>query len=597
MLNNIRSIFTPLKRYQRPLEKYFFPLVLLLYPLIGVTAGVDITDTGYNLVNYEYIGNLDPMWLFSTFFADVFGSIIMYLPGAGTLMGMRIYCSFVVSAIALISYYFLQRCMPGWMIFIGAFISESLCWCPTVILYNYLANLFYTLGTVFLLKGVFEWRNQRRNLFIAGCFLGINILVKFPFLVEAGMILVLWFYGYITKDKFSEVVKKTLTCIAGYICGFGIPVLMISSKHGINAYPDAIMELFGMTGEAPDYSSGGMLSDIFSAYGTTIKHMIIMVPCVIAGIVMFKLYKGKFRTGKRVLFVMGLLVLLKFYFSRGVFTRNYFYYDSMEQAATMFIIITVVFLVVGSLGHLNGSKEEQTFAFCALMIILIMPIGSNNRTLPLINNMFLVAPISLWLYRRMMQKLGDEEWNFAWQATFVGIVTVLAVQGILFHLNFSFIDGMDGVQERDSVVSNIPKAKGMKTTKDNAETLDELALFIKGNIHEDDKVITFGSVPGISYLFDLEPAINTSWPDLDSYSRDKFKAEIDRAFNEDKKPVVIIGKQDIEEYYKEEEDTDNPGPDIYANAKAKYSLILDYMDEYDYNIVFESTRFVVYTQK
>lgn len=593
-MSDIRSLFTPLKKYQRPLEKYVFPLVLLLYPLLNVTAGADITDTGYNLTNFEFVDGLDPMWFFSTYLSNIIGNFIINLPCAETMMGMRVYCSLIISLTALISYYFLQRSMPGWMIFIGAFIAESLCWCPTVILYNYLTYLFFTLGTVFLLKGIFDWREQRKKLFIAGVFFGINILVRFSNAPECMMILVLWFYDIITKDRITDTIKKTLSCIAGYICGFGIPILFISGKYGMNAYPNAIGELFGMTQDASDYSSSGMLTDILNAYRTSFRHMIIIIPCVIAGIVMFKLYGSRYVVAKRLLYIAGLFVLLKFYFSRGVFTTNYFYYDSMEQAATMFIIIAVIFAILGSIGYLNGSKEEQTLAFCALMIILLVPIGSNNRNLPLVNNMFLVAPISLWLYRRLIQRLGEAEWNFAWQSTFVGLVTVLVVQGILFHLNFSFVDGMDGAQKRDHVIKNIPKVKGMVTTEYNAETLEELALFMENNVSGEDKVITFGSIPGISYLFDLEPAINTSWPNLDSYVTDKYKSELERAFGEGKKPVIIIGKNEIEAYF-EDEENDGSEPDIYANAKTKYSMLLDYIDEYDYNIVFESDRFVVYT--
>lgn len=75
MLKNIRSYFWRFKKYQSPLEKYIFPLVLLLYPLIGVNAGLDITDTMYNMANYQYIDHIYPMWFFSTFLSNVAGSI------------------------------------------------------------------------------------------------------------------------------------------------------------------------------------------------------------------------------------------------------------------------------------------------------------------------------------------------------------------------------------------------------------------------------------------------------------------------------------------------------------------------------------------
>ncbi|MBQ9590226.1 MAG: hypothetical protein IJR29_08600 [Butyrivibrio sp.] len=219
MLNNIRSFFYKYKKYQQPLEKYLFPVVLILYPLIGVNAGVDITDTTYSLANYEFIGSIDPMWLLSTFISNIAGNGIMKLPGAGTMLGFGIYCSLIISIIAIISYYSLKEYMPGWMIFIGLIISESLCWCPRVILYNYLTYLFMTTGILLLLKGIFSWKRQTFYLFCAGLVLGLNVMVRFPNVTETAFILILWFYSFLTKENLIQTVKKNYRLYMRISCG------------------------------------------------------------------------------------------------------------------------------------------------------------------------------------------------------------------------------------------------------------------------------------------------------------------------------------------------------------------------------------------
>ena len=578
MLKNIRSYFLPYKRLQAPLEKYFFPLVLLLYPLIGLNAGLDITDTMYNLANYQYIDHIYPMWLFSTYLSNVTGSIIMHLPFAGTMLGFSVYCSFLISLIALLVYYNLQDYMPGWMIFIGLFMAESLSWCPRVIMYNYLTYLFYTLGTIFLLKGMFAWERQELYLFLAGVFLGLNVMVRFPNVVEAGMILVLWFYCVITKEEFVGAAKKTGICILGYLVGVGVPYIIISVIHGPLAYFDMIASLFGMTETASDYSSGGMLELILSGYTGTASAMLILIPCMMAGIFMFLMQEKKYVWIKKLLFCLGLIVLVRYYFAKGVFTRNYFYYDSIFKAAMMFVIVSLIFAIIGSIGFLNGSKQEQTLAFTALMIILITPLGSNNYTYPVINNLYVVAPISLWLMRRLMQRLGDREYNFAWQSMATMIIVVVMLQGILFHFNFAFVDGADG-QKRDTVSTTIHKAKGMVSTKNNIETLEELSEAVEKARATDNHVLLFGGVPGLAYLFDLEPAIGTVWPDLDSYKTENFdSALMELSVSDNPTPMIIIGK-DMQEY---------------ANIDAKYDILMDYIDNHDYNSVFESERFIVF---
>lgn len=581
MLNNIRSYFFKFKNLQRPLEKYVFPLALLLFPLAGFNAGLDISDTTYNLANYEYMATLNPMWLLATFLSNAIGSFIMHLPFAGTMLGFSIYTSFIISIIVLIAYYSLQAYMPGWMLFIALFMAEGLCWCPRAIMYNYLTYLFMTLGVVFLLKGMFAWKRQNLYLFLAGVFLGINVMVRFPNITEAAFIVVLWFYCFITREKFAETLRQTLVCIAGYVAGFGVIYLIISVMYGPGAYFGMIQSLFGMTEGASDYSSGGMISSILSAYGTTINNMLIMVPCIVAGIVMFMLLSNKYITVKKVLYTLGLLVLVKYFFATGIFTRNYYYYDSIFQAAMMFVIFAIILAIVGSTGVLNGSKQEQTLAFMSLIIILITPLGSNNYTFPVINNLFYVAPITLWLMRRLMQRLGEGQHNFAWQSMITMVIIVCLIQGTIFRFSFSFVDGADG-QVRDSQVTKISKVSGMITTSENAESLDELFVYLDENGLLSKEAILFGGIPGLSYVYDLPPAIDTVWPDLDSYTVDNFdNALIELSVSDKNTPTIIIGK-DMQDY---------------ANIQAKYDILLDYIANHDYNKDFENERFIIFSSK
>lgn len=561
-----------------PLEKYVFPLVLLLYPLIGVNAGLDVTDTTYSLANYEFIDTLNPMWLLSTFLGNVTGAIIMNLPGAGTMLGFGIYSSFIISLTALISYYFLQKYMPGWMIFIGTFMAESLCWCPRVIMYNYMTYMFFTLGALFLVKGIFFWEKQNVDLFIAGLFLGLNVMVRFPNITETALILVLWFYGALTRDDFLNILKKTGTCILGFTTGVAVIFLVISLIYGPGAYFGMIGSLFGMTSGASDYTTSGMISAIIDAYFKTAADMLILIPCIVAGIIMFLIKSERFVWIKKLLFAIGLCIVVKYYFSEGIFTRNYYYYDSIFKAAMMFVIIALTLGVIGICGFLNGNKQEQTLAFLMVMIILITPLGSNNYTYPVINNLFVVAPIALWIMRRLMQRLGDRQLHFTWQSTITMVIIVVLIQGILFHVNFSFVDGADG-QKRGETVKTIPKVGSMVTTSYNARTLEELGKYLSDNNLLGTKALLFGGIPGLSYIFDLKPAIDTVWPDLDSYSTEIFDEKlIELSTSDEPYPVIIVGK-------------DMQG---YANISDKYDILLDYISNHDYNIDFESERFTVY---
>ena len=571
-----RTFLSELKKYQKTLEKYVFPLILFLYPFIGVRQGVDITDTTYSLGNFQYQDKLDRMWMLATYLPNVLGHALTFLPGGNTMLGMNMYTTFLICMIALPVYFLLQKWMPGWMIFIGEFISISLCWCPRVILYNYMTYLFLTLGVLCLLYALTIWKGNALHFILAGFFLGLNVMVRFPNVVEAALILAVWYYGALEGKKLLQVVRETLQCMLGYAIGIGIPMLLIIVSYGASAYGNMIAALFGMTGGASDYSMGGMLSSILGAYGHTLSVMVIMVPCVAAGVLMFLLKPGRYMGIRRILYLAGILVLFKYFFSRGIFTTNYFYYDSMFQAAMMFIILAVVLCVLGISGWMNGSREERLLSLMALLLILITPIGSNNYTFPLVNNLFFIAPVTLWLLRRLMQRAGGGQVHFPWKSMMLAVVILLTVQGTLFHFRYSFVDGADG-QARDTKVTGIPRAEGMMTTAENAESLQQLYDFLQKNGLAGQQVIQFGKAPGVCYLMNLEPAISSLWPDLDSNTEESFDQDMTE-LDPEKQPLVIVH------------------PDFSGEvlAERKYDILLDYMANYDYNKVFENGGYIVY---
>ncbi len=573
---NIRSYFLQFKKYQKPLEKYLFPVILLLLPFIGVNQGVDVTDTTYSLGNFQFQDSLDPMWMLATYIPNVLGHLMLQLPGAGTMLGMNIYATLPICFMALVSYYMLQRWMPGWMLFIGEVIAISLCWCPRVILYNYLTYVFFTLGAITLLYAVTAWKHQSLKFLLAGFFLGLNVMVRFPNLAEAALILVVWFYGYLAKKPFMGVVKETLICIGGYLIGVAVPFIAIVADFGVDGYVQSIQSLFGMTATASDYTMAGMLMSIIGAYISSLKNMLIMIPCIVMGILMFMLKPEKYVWIKKCLYFAGLLILIKFFFAEGVFTRNYYYYDSMFEVAQMFVIFTIIFALLGIAGILNGSIEERVISLAVLVIILITPLGSNNYTFPVINNLFIVAPYGLWLFRRTMQRMGEKDVNFPWQAMVTMVIVVLVIQGNLFHLNYSFVDGADGTP-RDSKVSNIAKVSAMTTTADNAKALSGLYDYLSEENLLDEKAIFFGkNAPGLAYILDVEPALFSLWPDLDSNTIEKFESSLIESMDE--LPIVIM----------------SPDIDGEVSGEAKLELLVDYMNSRHYNKVFENDKYIVY---
>ena len=74
-----------------------FAVLLLLLPLIKINQGVDLTDTPYSLGNYRFFEGADGVWVLATFLSNVTGYLFTRLPFGGTMIGMKLYSSLLIS--------------------------------------------------------------------------------------------------------------------------------------------------------------------------------------------------------------------------------------------------------------------------------------------------------------------------------------------------------------------------------------------------------------------------------------------------------------------------------------------------------------------
>lgn len=122
-----------------------FGLLLFIYPFLKIREGIDLTDTGYSLGNYRFFGEMDGVWMLLTFLSNVTGHLFTRLPLGDTMLGVKFYATLLVSVTGLLGYRFFRTKMPSWLAFAGEIAAISFCWCPVVILYNYLSYLLFLL--------------------------------------------------------------------------------------------------------------------------------------------------------------------------------------------------------------------------------------------------------------------------------------------------------------------------------------------------------------------------------------------------------------------------------------------------------------------
>lgn len=588
----------------RIVENVVFPLILLLFPLFKANQGIDLWDTGYSLGNYRFFGEIDGVWTLLTFLSNVTGFVLTKLPMGGTMLGMKLYTGLLVSLMALVGYRFFKTKMPAWLAFSGEVAAIGFCWCPTVILYNYLTYFLFLCGAVLLFRGLAGGRMV--CLFLAGIVLGMNVFVRFPGnVLEAALIAAVWYYGALKKKSVRKIVQETGICILGYLTAFLVMLGIVSAFYGMSAFQNMVAGVFGMTTSASDYTFGEMILAILDAYFKGFQWLLYMILCVLPGIPFLVIKKERFLKLRKIIYCICIPVLFWILGRWGMYNFRYYQKESALQWGAVFLLVAIAHMV-WMLVTKRLDDEWRLIGCIALCIILITPLGSNNYIWPALNNLFFVAPVVFWMVYRFAR------WGRAYldatgkvpvfpvKAMLSAILLAFFVQAVGIGCCYVFLDGETG-EKREYKVAENRVLQGMYTNEMNAETLEEITFFMTENQGEygDKKLILYGNIPALAYYLDKPPAISTTWADLDTSSLEQLKKELEElsraAKQGEESPLVILTPALAAYLSGDKKAVEWWGSDKEALAQdEKLSVIKEFMIENSYEQAFANEAFVVY---
>lgn len=599
-----------------------FAFILLIYPLRKAFLGIDMMDAGYALGNYLFFDSINPMWKIATYLANVTGVLLSRLPGGGTWAGMNVYSSLLIGITGMTCYLFLvKRFKTPVIIFISELTALSLCWAPSVILYHYLGYILMTIAVILLFGAIKN--DDVLEYIIAGVILGASVAVRMPNITYMAFIIPVW-YSFWTKRRqyednkcFLKAAGRTALCIAGYIAGAAIPLLAITFKYGASAYPDMIRELFSMTGRATDYRPEEMVRAIvgdLAVYGCWLIPFALYAllgRAVSVFIGKWQRKRHKEETGQplkgrpaviylmRLLYIAGGVVIVRLCYGRGMFGFDYAEYFSMYKWCAVYLTL-VTALCAYNIIMKDIPADERLWSVFLLVIIFVTPLGSNNGIYPTINNMFLIAPVSVSLLVTRLKSTG-----FAVKTASYIVIFCTAFQCLMFGMCFSFHEDFNAVelcmQQGTARVEHkgASRMQYLYTKKEKALQLQQLAKYLGSEKPSADKAVFFGNIPAASYIFNLEPAVFTSWPDLESNTIEKLESDLKRlkargmlAHSEktaDKWPIVIFGRERVsylDAVYAEK--------GIWTSEHEKLKLIRQFMEDTGYRVDFENAMFIVY---
>lgn len=621
--------------------EWILSFVLLIYSLRNVASGIDLYDSGYALGNYRFFDVMNENWKIATYLSNVIGVLFSKLPMGDTWIGMNLYTSMLIGLTAAGVYLFLvkkynKRCKYlKYILFAAEFVALSLCWSPSVILYQNLGYILMTVAILCLYTAIY--RDNVRYFMASGVILGVCVAVRMPNITYMAFIVPLWYWCFINRSEndkwFATLLNRTLVCIVGYLIGVLLPLGCISIKYGITAYPDMISWLFNMTETATDYKPTSMVMGMFEDYINYGSWLILFIVYLIAGVIATKALNyivtrvanennkdTKIQTIVfnifRCMYIVGCAVLVRFCYGRGVFGVDYTSYFSVYKLLSMYLLL-VIFMCIWVLLYNEKAinkyksdavqnnninfKELKLWAVFLLVTIFVTPLGGNNGLYYIINNMFIVAPVSVYIFIESVKifdiniesksgKNKRKQISFVYKSVVATLVTCITFQCILFGMNFKLHDILPKGETRVAVDLKVTDvADGLKTTQSKKQELENLDLFLyESGLYRDSttgekkKLILFGDIPALAYVFDMEPAIYTTWIDLESHSAMQLKHDLEKITSDF--PVIIFGK---EAYDKINEKSS-------VGLIHKKELLLTFMKDNGYEEVYTSKQFVVY---
>ena len=306
--------------------------------------------------------------------------------------------------------------------------------------------------------------------------------------------------------------------------------------------------------------------------------------------------------------VLLAFVTLVWLYYRRFCSFNFFSYDSILRPGVLFLMLAMGIAAVRIL-HPGAPKEEKLISGLVILVILLTSLGSNNKVYPSMNNLFIVAPYTLWeCWKFCCLKKTTIVCNIKLpisplpaQTILVAFLVMCFFQFVAFGACFTFVEAT-GAQQITAQVDNNEILKGVKMHPDRAKWLEEITAYVDENDLKGREVILYGYIPAMSYYLQMPSAFNP-WSDLRSYSVETMKSDLAEtaALMTEKgaeRPVILL-ENTYARYYEggeaaleQLELTEGKVQEILADRK--WELIVEFMEAYGYEETFRNEKFVIF---
>ena len=281
-------------------------------------------------------------------------------------------------------------------------------------------------------------------------------------------------------------------------------------------------------------------------------------------------------------------------------------YGAILRPGILFLMLAMLIGVI-RIFNPHAPKEEKLISGMLILVILLTSLGSNNGVYPSMNNLFLAAPYTFWECWKFVKNV--REWNvkklvisaFPIKCIAIAFLGMFLFQVGLFGTKFVFVEAT-GAQNTIATVENNDILKGVKMSPERAQWMTEITDYVTSNNLQGRELIPYGYIPALAYYLEMPPAFN-SWSDLDSYSIDQMKLDLEAVAANmvtqvQDRPVIIAEKRYAE--YLEGGTVALVAMNLTEaeiaeiEEDAKWQLLVEFMQAHGYKQTFSNDKFVMW---
>lgn len=513
-------------------------LLILTWQFLLLFQGVDLADTGFHLSAFTFFFE-DPysiQYSMSFWLSGLTGHFWMEIWPSGGLFWARIGWVFVISLSLMIYFTLLKPELGVQKTLVGLGITTIfiLQGGPECLNYDMFSILGYGLTVLLLYKGL--CCNKYFHLFLSGLILGITVFFKLTNLSGLLLFLLLPISSYYKKEKFIKLVKNSAIFISGFIIGLSFILLLIKTTGQLDLFLDNLAFISNMTKDGT--ASHGFIPLLKSYLSGYLNAGVLFLGAATAIWFCGRFLTGLFKhpsnkyTWALYIIIAGVCVVLMLIFERVFWSKiRYFFIGLMVFAA-----------IYNSLDK-SSSYKTKLLLLTGLLLLLIAPLGSDSGLEKSVFGMWILGPVVLTNLdiNRYFRKTNIFFSKLQVKLLQKSLAIIVFTASVLLAWQNTYFDTGSRLQKSHSI--DHPKMKYVFTSKERANSINELIKegFIK--IKDEEYLLSFIEMPMLNYLSNKKPYLSTSWPKL-YYNPKAFEMKLDEALKRrNKLPAIIRQKQ------------------------------------------------------